>query len=124
MAQIHSYSEILLLIADAPRRYQEGDVIFEEGDQPNDEMYIVREGTVQLFRGGERLQTLEAGAIFGEMALLDPAPRSARAVAGPDCEIVAVDEYTFLQLVQRVPGFALELLRLVVRRLRRELERP
>ena len=123
MTQIHSYSEVLLSIADAPRHYDEGAVIFEEGDKAQ-EMFIVQSGTVRVLRGDQEIQVLEAGAIFGEMALLDPAPRSAKAVAGPDCDIVVVDEYTFNQLVQKVPGFAIELLRLVVRRLRRELDRP
>jgi len=57
------------------------------------------------------------------MALLDHSPRSATAVAGPGCRLAVIDEPSFNRLVQKIPGFALELLRLVVRRLRRELAR-
>jgi len=114
--EIKALTEMLMFTEDAVA-YQAGEVIFEEG-QAAHAMYIVRSGSVELRRGGKRLESLGPGTVFGEMALLDPAPRSATAVAGPDCELVALDERSFRQLVQRVPGFALELLRVVVQRLR------
>ena len=57
------------------------------------------------------------------MALVDPAPRSATAVAGAGCVLAVVNEKIFAQLVQKVPGFALELARLMARRLRKDLTR-
>jgi CRP-like cAMP-binding protein len=86
-------------------------------------MYVVRDGTVSLRKGGDVIKTLDPGEVFGEMALIDHAPRTATAVAGPGCRVTVIDEASFQQLVKKVPGFALELLRLVVRRLRRELAR-
>lgn len=121
MVDVHSYTEVLMFVG-SPREYEAGSVIFEEG-QPASEMFIVRDGTVQLRKADAVLETLQPGSLFGEMALIDPAPRSATAVAGAGCKLVVLDETTFNQLVQRVPGFALELARTVVRRLRGEMGR-
>lgn len=122
MLEIRSYSEALMLLDEAPRSYTEGQIVFEECEAAA-EMYIVREGSVTLKKGSQIIETLGPGEIFGEMALIDPAPRSATAVAGPGCLLAVVNEQTFSQLVQEVPGFALELMRLLARRLRKDLTR-
>jgi CRP-like cAMP-binding protein len=122
MPEIRRHAEMLAFFDEQPRPFGEGVVIFVEG-QAAGEMYIVRNGTVTLRRGGEILKTLDPGEIFGEMGLIDHAPRTATAVAGPGCRLTAIDEPALNRLVQKVPGFALELLRLVVRRLRREMAR-
>ena len=122
MPEIRRYSEMLAYVDEHPRSYEEGAVIFVEG-QSAAEMYVVRDGTVSLRKGGEILKTLDPGEVFGEMALIDHAPRTATAVAGPGCRLTVIDEASFHELVKKIPGFALELLRLVVRRLRRELAR-
>ena len=118
MREVRRYSEMMALVDESPRVFDDGAIIFAEGQEAH-EMFVVRDGTVTLRRNGEAFETLGPGAVFGEMALIDPAPRSATAVAGPDCRLTVIDEPTFNQLVQKVPGFALELLRLVVGRLRR-----
>jgi CRP-like cAMP-binding protein len=122
MPEIKSYSEMLAFVDEQPRFYEEGTVIFVEGQDAR-EMYVVRDGTVSLRKGGEVIKTLDPGEVFGEMALIDHAPRTATAVAGPGCRVTVIDEASFQELVRKIPGFALELLRLVVRRLRRELAR-
>lgn len=122
MLEIRSYSEALMLLDEAPRSYAEGQIIFEECE-PAAEMYIVREGSVTLKRGSQIIETFGPGEVFGEMALIDPAPRSATAVAGPGCLLAVVNEQTFGRLVQQVPGFALELMRVLARRLRKDLTR-
>ena len=56
--------------------YPAGKTIFAQGD-PSDVMYVVLEGDLDLLRGGQSLGTVSAGAIVGEMALIDKnAPRS------------------------------------------------
>jgi CRP-like cAMP-binding protein len=122
MPEIKSHSQMLAFVDEQPRSYEEGTVIFVEGQDAR-EMYVVRDGTVSLRKGGAVIKTLDPGEVFGEMALIDQAPRTATAVAGPGCRVTVIDEASFQQLVKKVPGFALELLRLVVRRLRRELAR-
>src|SRR2546425_10487305 len=122
MPEIRRHAEMLAFFDEQPRPFAEGVVIFVEG-QAAGEMYIVRNGTVTLRRGGEILKTLDPGEIFGEMGLIDHAPRTATAVAGPGCRLTAIDELTLNRLAPKGPRFALELLRLVVRRLRREMTR-
>jgi len=108
----------ILAGAGAPGRdYKAGDVIFREGD-PAKELYIVKSGKVEIRLGNRLLDTLPELSIFGEMALIDPAPRSATAVALTDATIVPVDERQFLFLVSRTPHFALNVMRVLTRRLR------
>ena len=81
--------------------------------------YVVRSGTVRLHLGDRELETVGEGGIFGEMALVDGAPRSASATAETDCELVAVDERRFQYLVQETPFFAQAVMRVMADRLRR-----
>jgi CRP-like cAMP-binding protein len=64
------------------------------------------------------LDTMGDNAIFGEMALVDPAPRSATAIAVTNVKLVPVAEKQFLFLVSRTPHFALNVMRILARRLR------
>jgi len=108
----------ILAGAGAPlREYKAGEVIFREGD-PATELFIVKSGTVEVRLGNRLLGTLPERSIFGEMALIDPGPRSATAVAATDAAIVPVGEKQFLFLVSRTPHFALNVMRVLVRRLR------
>lgn len=117
MAEIHSYMEALMLSEQEPILFEDGQVVFEAGE-PGSEMYIVRSGSVDLRIGAALLERVHAGGILGELALVDPAPRSATAVAGVDCSLVAIREDTFRSLVKQVPGFSLEVMRVMARRLR------
>jgi CRP/FNR family cyclic AMP-dependent transcriptional regulator len=104
--------------ASAPvRSYRAGDVIFCEGD-PADEMYVIKTGKVEIRLGGRVLDILPELSIFGEMALIDHSPRSATAVAATDVTVVLVAEKQFLLLVSRTPYFALNVMRVLVQRLR------
>lgn len=117
MTEIHSYLEALMLAEEAPLILERGQVLFEQGEAGRD-MYIVRSGFVLLKVGGSEVERVGRGGILGEMALIDPAPRSASAVADQDCSVVAISEAIFHDLVRQVPGFALEVMRSMVRRLR------
>lgn len=97
--------------------YSAGATIFEEGD-PGNEMFAVRSGTVHIVFKNEVLNVIEAGDVFGEMALVDHQARSAKAVAHTDVEIVRIDEDRFKTLVHNTPFFALSVLRITVKRLR------
>jgi CRP-like cAMP-binding protein len=54
------------------------------------------------------------------MPLIDGSPRSARAIARTACPLARIDERRFLFLDQRTPNFALQLMRVLTDRLRRE----
>jgi CRP/FNR family transcriptional regulator, cyclic AMP receptor protein len=97
--------------------YKAGDVIFRQGD-PATELYVIKSGTVRIQLGDRLLDTLSEYNIFGEMALVDGAPRSATAIAESDVQLVPVGEKQFLFLVSRTPYFALNLMRVMTRRLR------
>ncbi|MEZ5312475.1 MAG: cyclic nucleotide-binding domain-containing protein [Thermoanaerobaculia bacterium] len=67
------------------RKLKPGQVLFQEGD-PGDAMYVVLEGRILISKfipgaGEEALAFLDRGDYFGEMALIDGAPRSAQARA-------------------------------------------
>ncbi len=124
MTEIHSYLEALMLTDDRPLRLHAGQVLFTQGQPSDGRMFVVREGTIELRVGRRWLETVGPGGIVGEMALIDPAARSATAAAGLDgCLAAAVTEHTFHELVKRVPGIALELMRIMARRLRRTTAR-
>jgi CRP/FNR family transcriptional regulator, cyclic AMP receptor protein len=108
----------LLAGAGAPlRAYKAGEVIFREGD-PAEELFVVKSGVVEIHLGNHLLDTLPERSIFGEMALIDHGPRSATAVAATDAVLVPVAEKQFLLMVSRTPYFALNVMRVLVTRLR------
>jgi len=123
MEQVRTYLELLMRTEDRPTPFEAGQVVFEEG-QPGKEMYVVQSGSVELRAGGRVLETVTEGGILGEMALVDREPRSATAVATSDCRLVPIDEERFGLLVQRVPGFALEVMRVMAQRIRRANPKP
>ena len=94
-----------------------GEYLFKEGDFGNC-MYLVKSGQIDVKVGERLLGTFGPGEILGEMALIDQARRSANAVASANSEIISINEGRFHRLIEQHPGFALELLRTICRRLR------
>lgn len=82
--------------------YERGQVIFREGDQ-SQEAYCVLSGRVRLTiespSGPKELAQLGPGQIFGEMGMIEEAPRAATAEAIEPTTIEVVDEALFSQLV-------------------------
>jgi len=105
-----------------PRICEAGEVIFREFDMGS-EMYVVLEGEVELAIGPKVVETLGAGEPFGEMALIDQAPRTATAVARTACKLAVIPEKRFLFMVQTTPHFALHIMKVMADRLRRMNER-
>lgn len=104
------------------RRYRAGDIIFSAGD-PGDGFYIIESGRVQIvaaFGGSEPrvLATIGAGDFFGEMAVLDDAPRSATAKAETDTRASFLGRDELLDLLERQPRLALNLIREFSNRIR------
>lgn len=94
------------------------DTIFSKGD-PRTVMYVVKEGEVEIRLGDTVLEVVGVDGIFGEMAMVDGQPRTATAIARTDCKLVPIDQKRFQFLVQQTPYFALEVMRVLVERLRR-----
>lgn len=97
--------------------YQAGDTIYYVGD-PDDVLYYVKEGEVDLLFNNHVLETVKAGDVLGEKSLIDDHPHTTSAVARTDCKIVRVDEERFLFLVHETPMFALQVMRTLARRTR------
>jgi CRP/FNR family cyclic AMP-dependent transcriptional regulator len=118
MNEVKTYIQALMALDEAPLKMERGQVIFSAGESGR-EMFIVRTGTVELRIDDTVVETVGQGGVFGELALVDPAPRSATAIAGPDCSLVLVEERSFNDLLRRVPGLGLEIMKVMARRLRR-----
>ncbi len=99
------------------KSFKAGETIFNEGD-PATELFVIESGRVIVRLGNRVLDTLERNEIFGEMALVDHAPRSATAVAETDVTLAPVSEKQFLFLVSQTPFFALNVMRVLAGRLR------
>jgi CRP/FNR family cyclic AMP-dependent transcriptional regulator len=89
------------------RRFRRGETIFHLGD-PGDALFIVMAGSIKITlpadTGDEAiLATLRAGDFFGELALLDGAPRSATAVAIEATETYILPRDRFRELVATEP---------------------
>jgi CRP-like cAMP-binding protein len=108
----------LLIASDIPTRsFIADEVIFREGHK-GEELYVIKSGIVEIHGGQRVLAILKEGDFFGEMALIDPAPRSASAIAKTDVQLIPISEKQFTELVTETPAFALDLLRILVRRIR------
>jgi CRP-like cAMP-binding protein len=83
------------------RAYLAGEVIFDAGDQGN-ALYIVRTGRVLICRQGQpesAIAELGPGSFFGELALLESAPRTAQARALEACRLAVFFGSDFLALL-------------------------
>lgn len=94
--------------------------LFDEGDD-GDTMYVVLSGRISVTIDGEEVDAVLPGGILGEMSLVDRRPRSAGAVASEASDVVAIDRERFSNIVQLVPNFALHVLEVNTRRIRRLL---
>jgi CRP/FNR family cyclic AMP-dependent transcriptional regulator len=98
--------------------FSAGTSIFKKGDK-GQEMYVVKEGEVDIFIDNCHLETVLAEGIFGELSLIDQETRIASAVARTDCILQAIDKRRFLFLVQETPLFAIQVMKVMADRLRR-----
>lgn len=99
-----------------------GEVLFEKGE-PGRLMYVVKAGDLQIFDGNYVYETVSAGGILGEMAVVDGSPRSATVRAIEPSIVIPIDERRFLFMVQQTPFFALRVMRVLTARLRAMNER-
>jgi CRP/FNR family transcriptional regulator, cyclic AMP receptor protein len=103
--------------------YPAGRKIFEKGSPGRSMMAILR-GSVRISAPSVSAQrelvftTLQAGEIFGEIAILDGQPRTADATAVTDCELLVLDRREFVPFLERRPEVSLQLLKVLCHRLR------
>jgi CRP-like cAMP-binding protein len=94
-----------------PVRLPAGSVLFREGDD-GDAFFVVLEGTAEVRKGqsDRKVNALGPGAWFGELALLDAAPRSASVVAATELELAVLGARIFRTLLRELPTISERLL--------------
>ena len=102
-------------------KFNAGETILSEGEA-GDTAFLIIAGSVEVSVGegakAKSVGTLDAGDVFGEMSLIEPAPRSAtvKAVTDTECVVTTYDE--FIASIQANPERAIEFMKTLVRRLR------
>ena len=103
------------------RNYSAGSEVVSQGE-PGAALFIITSGSAQAVRSSDGkevvLAELGPGSFFGEMALFDGYPRSATVRASTDLECLAATQWDVLAELRNTPGFAVEMLKVVARRLR------
>ncbi|MEL7209000.1 MAG: cyclic nucleotide-binding domain-containing protein, partial [Actinomycetota bacterium] len=87
---------------------------------PAEEMYVVGDGEVELLAGETVVEVVPAGRPFGELGLIDEAPRALDARARDRAVVAPISAERYTWLVEQRPEFALSLLRLLAHRLRNQ----
>ena len=126
MKQIYSPAVALDFFKSAgkPEKVAAGKVIFAEHDKARpilfmrDKMYLLLDGEVDLVARKKVIGTVAQGEIFGEMASITHAPRTASAVAKTACNVIALDDKQFQDGLRKKPEFALMLMSMMIGRLR------
>jgi CRP-like cAMP-binding protein len=94
-----------------------GKVLCEEGAIGR-EFFIIVDGSVTVTRHGKKIATLQNGASFGELALLDRKPRSATVVAATETRLLVLAQRQFTGLLDDIPTLSRKLLAAMAERLR------
>jgi CRP-like cAMP-binding protein len=109
--------------AGKPAAIAEGEKIFAENERAiplvrRNKMYLLLKGEVALVSGLKSIGRVRPGEIFGEMALISDAPRSASAVARTACRVIALDDNEFQAALRKKPEFAVMMMSVMIHRLR------
>ena len=93
--------------------YKPGDIIVAQGDS-GDCMYVIQEGEAEVLRDEDGVavvvDTMKAGDLFGEMAILEHTVRSATVRARSPVRALTIDRRTFLRRIQEDPSLAMSVL--------------
>lgn len=109
--------------AGKPADIAEGSRIFEENERAipllrKNKMYLLLKGEVGLVAGRKSIGKVRPGEIFGEMAVVSDAARSASAVARTACRVIELDDNAFQAALRKKPDFAVMMMSVMIHRLR------
>ena len=104
-------------------RFRAGERIFSQGD-PGDALYVIVQGLVDHFRDGEHVLRSQAKETFGDVSLLDGAPRPTDVVAVEDTRVLVIDRRDFLDLLADRPELLTGFFRAVSQQLRTLIDLP
>lgn len=91
--------------------------IFRQGEK-GQSLYILVSGRVKVHIGDRTLTELAEGSCFGEMAVFDAEPRSASITTLEQCDCLLLTQQQLYEAVDEMPGIAVNLIRLLSRRIR------
>lgn len=99
-----------------------GQVLFKHGD-PGDTLYAILEGALEfsvISADGRKLSldVMHRGAVFGEIALFDPGPRTASVTALEPSRVLGIRNADAMAALHRSPDFGIDMLRLAGKRMR------
>ena len=95
---------------------REGKQMTREG-APGREFFVLLEGTADVQKGSRKINALEAGDFFGEIALVSRAPRTATVVATSPVRALVITERSFRRLLERSPEIQRKVLAALAERL-------
>jgi CRP/FNR family transcriptional regulator, cyclic AMP receptor protein len=95
----------------------QGEEIFAEGEA-GDALYLVLDGKVRIHRSDRVIAELGDRECFGEMAILDPAPRMATVTALHDTSLLKISREDFQEILLEKPEIAMGIIKVLTRRLR------
>jgi HlyB family type I secretion system ABC transporter len=85
-----------------------GKILFRQGDPPGP-MYIIERGHIRIFTGNngdiKNISFLREGEFFGELAVLNGAPRAASVEAVTDCKLLALSPEAVREICRQFPEF-------------------
>jgi CRP-like cAMP-binding protein len=87
-------------------------------DDPGDAFYVILDGSAAVRRTGKRSIKLHRGDFFGELALLDPAPRLATVEAETEVLAMRLGRTGFQRVLEKEPKVAVSMLRTLAARMR------
>jgi len=96
-----------------------GETLIHEGDI-GDCMYVIVEGEVRVHSRQKTIITLGAGQTVGELAVLDPEPRSASATAAGDVHLFRIGKNAFDEVMADRPEIARGVIRALSQRVREQ----
>ena len=81
------------------------------------EFFVLLEGTVDVKRGGRRINRLQGGDFFGEIALISRSPRTATVVTTSPVRSLVITDRSFRTLLERSPDIQLKVLEALAERI-------
>lgn len=104
------------------RTFDPGQVVVRQGEI-GDCMYVIQDGDVEVLKEENGTQTIvdtmHAGDIFGEMAIIERTVRSSTVRASSTVRVLTIDKKTFIRRVQEDPSLALSVLKAMSQRVRK-----
>lgn len=123
LAKLPDDALVVLATRTVDTNYAANQQIFAQGDE-GDELLMVKDGRVKItatsLDGKEIIiNTIEAGGVFGEMALIDSEPRSASAVTALASQILRLHRRDLIPVLESHPGLSLSVMRELSQKLRK-----